>query len=106
MWEQLIWALASGVISGVLVAVFTAIFNRKYSKAAQRSDEETENRKKQSKLNLNLTFAGTQLSYACAMAIKRGAPNGEIEEAVKAYNKAIKQYRDFERELVAEATEK
>jgi hypothetical protein len=34
------------------------------------------------------------------MAIKRGTPNGEVEEGIEAYENALEQYRKFEREQI------
>lgn len=99
---ELTLALLSGVISGALVAVFTAVFNRHYEKANSKDDAEAEERKKEAWLMRNLLFAIAKLAYACTMAIKRGAPNGEIEVGVAAYEEAMKSYRDFEREKMAE----
>lgn len=99
---ELTLALLSGVISGALVAVFTAVFNRHYEKANSKDDAEAEERKKEARLSLDLLFASLKLSYACAMAIKRGAPNGEIEVGVAAYEKAMESYRNFERDKMAE----
>lgn len=94
---KLIWALLPGIITGIVLAIFTY----KYNKATQRQDECEKAQRKERKLNLDLTFASAQLAYACAMAIKRGKPNGEIEEAVDSYEKALISYRDFEREQIA-----
>lgn len=94
---KLIWALLPGIITGIVLAIFTY----KYNKATQRQDAHEKAQRKERKLNLDLTFASAQLAYACAMAIKRGKPNGEIEEAVESYEKALISYRDFEREQIA-----
>ena len=47
---------------------------------------------------ISLLVATAELSYAITMAIKRGSPNGEVEVAVKRYNKAMEKFREFERE--------
>ena len=53
-------------------------------------------------VRISLLVAAAKLSYAVAAAIKRGSPNGEIEEGVKAYNAAMREFQDFERALLAE----
>ena len=58
-------------------------------------------RKRESLLNLNLTFAAAQLAYAVAMALKRNSVNGEVEEGIASYEKALAEYREFEREQVS-----
>lgn len=39
------------------------------------------------------------------MAVKRGHPNGEIEEGIEAYNQSLEQFREFEREQLVRNTE-
>lgn len=95
--EQLLWASAPGVLTGIVLAVFSARQRRR-----DKSQQEVEKaRERESLLNINLTFATAQLSYAVAMAVKRGSPNGEVEEGVRAYEKALAEYREFEREQVS-----
>lgn len=95
--EQLLWASAPGILTGIVLAVFSARQRRR-----DKSQQEVERaRERESLLNINLTFATAQLSYAVAMAVKRGSPNGEVEEGVRAYEKALAEYREFEREQVS-----
>ena len=95
--EQLLWASAPGVLTGIVLAVFSA-----RQRQRDKSQQEVERaRERESLLNINLTFATAQLSYAVAMAVKRGSPNGEVEEGVRAYEKALAEYREFEREQVS-----
>ena len=96
------WAAAPSLLVGIFMAVFAARQRRhmRRREAAERAKRE------ESRLNLNLTFAAAQLSHATAMAIKRGKPNGEIEEAVEVYAQAIGEYRSFEREQMARLREK
>jgi hypothetical protein len=42
-----------------------------------------------------MSFANGELGYAAAMALKRGTPNGEVEEAIKAYSDAKGEYNKF-----------
>ena len=96
-FTQLMWASAPGVLTGIVLAVFSARQRRR-----DKSQQEVEKaRERESLLNINLTFATAQLSYAVAMAVKRGNPNGEVEEGVRAYEKALAEYREFEREQVS-----
>ena len=96
-FTQLMWASAPGVLTGIVLAVFSARQRRR-----DKSQQEVERaRERESLLNINLTFATAQLSYAVAMAVKRGSPNGEVEEGVRAYEKALAEYREFEREQVS-----
>jgi hypothetical protein len=42
-----------------------------------------------------MNMANAKLAYAVAMAIKRGSPNGEVEEGIEAYTKAKEKYLKF-----------
>ena len=95
--EQLLWASAPGILTGIVLAVFSA--RQRQRDKSQREVEKA--RERESLLNINLTFATAQLSYAVAMAVKRGSPNGEVEEGVATYEKALAAYREFEREQVS-----
>lgn len=97
-FQAILLAIFPSLLTGAVLAVFTVRVNR----AAKRREESEKNRRKEAKLNLDLTFATAQLSYASAMALKRGHANGEVEEAVNVYEKALASYRKFEREQMAD----
>ena len=61
-----------------------------------------EERKKSEDVKLNLLAATADLSCATAVSLKYGRTNGEIDEGLKQYNKAIAAFRDYEREKLAE----
>lgn len=96
MIETIIMAILPSLTVGILLA----IFNRKQQKKSSEIEEEKEARLESEYLQLNLTVATAQLSYAVAMAVKRGEPNGEIEEGIKAYDKAIRDFRKFEKKQI------
>lgn len=89
------WLLAiiSAIAPGVIVGIVLAAWNRRQTIADKKeTDAETKDT-----LELSLLVATAELSYATTMAIKRGSPNGEVEVAVKRYNKAMERFREFER---------
>ena len=97
--SQLLWAIAPSLLVGIVLATYNA-----RQQARQAADaEERKARRRENMLNLNLTFAAAQLSYAVAMALKRGSVNGEVEEGIETYEKALKEYRLFEREQITNA---
>lgn len=96
MIETIIMAILPSLTVGILLA----IFNRRQQKRAIEIAEEREAKLESEYLQLNLTVATAQLSYAVAMAVKRGEPNGEIEEGIKAYDKAMNDFRKFERKQI------
>ena len=87
----LLSAVLPSLVCGVLMAHFNRRQNRKDKEVAARAEA----RKKESLLALEMNMANAKLSYAVAMAIKRGTPNGEVEEGIEAYNEAKSKYFKF-----------
>lgn len=54
-------------------------------------------------VRIELEVATAQLSYAVAMAYKRGHANGEMEGAIERYENAMDRFREFERKQLASA---
>ena len=49
-----------------------------------------------------MIWANNKLSYSCAMALKRGYANGEVEDALVSYNGAKSKYEQFLRKQAVE----
>lgn len=65
--------------------------------------EKEENRARGELVKLDLTCATAALTYATAMAVKRGSTNEELETAIANYETAMESFRKFERkQLVKE----
>lgn len=95
--HEAFWAIVPGIIVGVVMAVWN-----KWQKAGeQRQREREQNADKGEVLKLSLLVAAAQLSYAVAMAVKRGKPNSEIEVGVQQYNVAMEKFRNYEREMIS-----
>ena len=86
MLTQIAWSALPALLSGIVLA----IFGRQQNKRDQAADK------------LNLLAATADLSCATAVSLKYGRTNGEIDEGLKQYNKAIAAFRDYEREKLAE----
>ena len=95
--ESLIYAIAPSLLVGVIMA----LFNRRQRHRDAQMDARSEARKRETLLALDLQMATAKLSFATAMAIKRGNPNGEIEEGVDAFESAKKRYLEFLNEQAA-----
>ena len=65
-------------------------------------DRRAELRRKESMVSLQMAEANAKLAYACAMALKRGTTNGEVEEGIEAYKDALKARDDYLKETHAE----
>nr|WP_325301899.1 hypothetical protein [uncultured Dysosmobacter sp.] len=98
-----IWIdLAGAVLPGIVTGVVLAWWNRKQKERDQANEEKELQRRRSEEVRISLLVAAAKLSYAVAMAVKRGRPNGEIEEGIEQYKEAIIAFKKFERELVAE----
>ena len=87
------------VIPSLLVSLVMLVINSRQKRRETERDRRQEKliaaRNQESILHLDLQMATAKLAYANAMAIKRGKPNGEIEEGIAAYEAARKAYLAF-----------
>lgn len=102
VFVEVLWAVCPAILTGIVLSVW----NSKQNKRDVSRDKIYANREESETLKLSLLLATAQLSRAVAIAIKRGYPNGEIEEGLAQYNETIKKFRDFEREQLAKINEK
>ena len=87
----------------ILIAIGQTIFismlifylQRKQNKSDKQKEKHEQARKTESLLQMELIMASAKLSYACAVALKRGKANGEVEEGVQAYEEAKGKYYKF-----------
>lgn len=98
--SQAFWAFAPSLTVGVVLAYWKRGLRVKEEQELQEHRE----RIKAETLKLSLLVASAQLSYAIAMAMKRGATNGEVEPAVKRYDSAMEAFRNYEQEQLARNT--
>lgn len=92
------------IISAVfsVIAGITLFYLQRTQRKNDKKDEaRAKTRQKEIKLMLDLQMATAKLSYATAMAMKRGKANGEVEEGIEAYNLALEDFQEFERELIS-----
>ena len=90
------------ILPSLCVSIIMGIFSRKQAKRDSKMQAIDGQRKQSDALKLSLLLATSKLSYAVTMAMKNGRPNGEIEEGIKQYQEAMKNFKSFERELVVE----
>lgn len=95
--SRLLWACVPSLIVGVTMA----LWNKQQKTRDDERRESEKERVKSEMLRISLLLSVAQLSYAVAMAIKRGSPNGEIEAGIEQHDKAMKKFREFEREQIA-----
>ena len=98
MLTQLAWSALPALLSGIVLA----IFGRRQNKRDKAADKREEERKKSEVVKLDLLVATAELTRATAVAVKYGNTNGEMSEGLRRYNEAIEQFREFERDKLAE----
>lgn len=89
-----LWAILPSIVVGIVMA----LWNKRQKKRDELTEEKERERVKSELLRISLLVASAQLSYAVAMAVKRGKPNGEIEVGIAQYDKSMEKFREFERE--------
>lgn len=81
-----IQAIASVALSALGVgAIVSGAVNRRLTKAEKAAEEKAEAQTKETVLLLQGVKAAGALSYATAVAMKRGHANGEVEKGVEQY---------------------
>lgn len=95
---QIAWSALPALLSGIVLA----IFGRRQNKRDKAADKREEERKKSEVVKLDLLVATAELTRATAVAVKYGNTNGEMSEGLRRYNEAIEQFREFERDKIAE----
>ncbi len=93
----------ANLLPAIITTAIAYYLQRSQKKRDARNEERAKARKEESLLSLDLTMSNAKLSYACAMALKRGSANGEVEDAIDDYEKAKSAYYKF---LNGQATER
>lgn len=86
------------IVPGLIVGIVMFYWDKKQNAKSTEAAEHEQYAKRKDVVVISLLVATAELSYAIAMAIKRGRPNGEVETATERYNKAMKKFKDLERE--------
>lgn len=97
MLDTSAWYVIVGlfILQIVATVVITNRLNKKLSERDEKQKEVEKARLEYEVVMLEVTDASAKLSYALAMAIKRGSPNGEVEAGIEAYNKAMSNKTQF-----------
>lgn len=99
---EVFWSVVQAALPSLLVGVVMALFNRGQKKRDAATREREAERLEAENVQVSLLVASAKLSYALAVAIKRGAPNGEVEDGMEQYREAMKAFKRLERKLVAQ----
>ena len=99
---EVFWSVVQAALPSLLVSVVMGVFSRRQKKRDAATREREAARLEAENVQVSLLVASAKLSYALAMAAKRGAPNGEVEDGVEQYREAMKAFKRLERKLVAQ----
>lgn len=91
-----------GLLPTLVTGIVLYMIQRKIRIRDEAVERRAKTRKRESLLQLKMLMASNKLTFAVAMAIKRGEPNGEVEEGIKAYSEAKNEYYAFLNEQAAE----
>lgn len=92
----------SAVLPALVVGIFMAFFNRSQKRRDEEAERHAAARQRESLLSLKMVMSTAKLSYATAVALKRGHANGEVEDGIAAYEEAKREYTDFLNEQASE----
>ena len=88
-------AILAPVVPSIIAAVIAYRINKKADTRYSETQKQHDERVKAERLSMEMQLATADLSYATAMAIKRGKANGEVEAGIASYEKAKRDYFDF-----------
>lgn len=91
-----------GLVPAIITSIAVFYWQRAQNKRDKATEHHSDAKKRQDLMVLEMQMATAKLAFANAMAIKRGTPNGEVEEGINAYEDARKKYLDFLNEQAAE----
>ena len=99
LFSPLFWDVMTPVATGVIVGIILSRFNKKMQGRDDKRETERQRRaeikEKESRYRMSLLWAIAKLSYATAVAQKRGHTNGEMEDALESYDEAKADYNNF-----------
>lgn len=91
-----------GAVQTIVISLMLFYWQRNQKKRDIKAEEMQKKRTEESLLQLEMSSANGELSFAVAVAIKRGHANGEVESAVDAYKQAKSKYYHFLNTLAME----
>ena len=95
-----IWSFIIGLLPSIIVGAVMFYWQKAQNKKDEKAERHAQERREEARKEIDLLLATAKLSYATAMALKRGQVNGEMENAIKLYNAAEEEFKDFERDLL------
>lgn len=97
-----VWYFLAGLLPSIITGLILFYIQRAQKKRDAKEEHRAATRRQEVRLMLDLQMATAKLSFATAMAIKRGTPNGEVEDGIKAYKEALEKFQKFERNQISQ----
>ncbi|MBE6992950.1 MAG: hypothetical protein E7430_10365 [Ruminococcaceae bacterium] len=101
--EQIVFNAITALAPGIIVGIVMAWWNKRDKKRDEARSTAEADRVESEMMRIDLLVAVAQLSYAVAIAQKRGSTNGETEAGIEHYEKAMDKFRKFERKQMAKS---
>lgn len=98
----MLYDILLALLPSLCVSLVMALYNRRQSKRYKDAQARETLRAEAEAVQVSLLVSTAKLSYALAMAAKRGMANGEVEDGITQYQEAMKAFKAFERRLVAD----
>ena len=98
-------AVVSGLVSGVALKYITRYFDKKLEAEEARKKEAEKLRHARAVAEANRRRAAGRLFFWLHHAIVKPPPNGELEKAMDAYNKAEEAQKALEQDILASIEE-
>lgn len=92
------WSLLLSILGSIFSGWVLLLMQGEHKRREERRKEEQQ----EMLLQLRMIQAGNELSHACAMALKRGKANGEVEAAEESYHRCRREYEAFLQRLAAQ----
>lgn len=97
-----VWYFLAGLLPSIITGLILFYIQRAQKKRDEKEEHRAAARKLETRLMLDMQMATAKLAFATAMAIKRGTANGEVEDGIVAYKKALEEFQEFERDQISQ----
>lgn len=88
------------LLPAIITGLFLYYWQRAQIERDKKRDKQDEVREEIDKVNREVNSATMELAYATAIAVTQGKTNGELKNAIKAYNEAVKSQNELGAKLM------
>lgn len=96
-------SFVNAILPSLCVSIIMLVFNHQQSKRDKQSAEREKKRRLNEQIQVTLLVATAKLCLAAALSIKNHNPTSDLDEKTAKLEEAMENFKNFERELVADA---